>query len=307
MMDILTRMAAAKKLSRYKLYLQNDMFRGSVIWCRTAYSKWDGMAPTAPNQHTFYELHYVLEGSLTVSWGARSPDGGSMDEQPPFAVGAGQFVLIPPRCLHQLTPNDMALEKLVCGFVLDSDKDFVRQALTHLPRHACAATDAMSTYVELMLENAMTGRAGSTTTIANLLECLLIEVLRQLSPDSLEKSGDRKVFENDLRIRELEATIASSIREPGGNTRLTGEAIAAQMNISLRHLNRLTVRYLGCSVGQYMAKVRLEYIKELLYVHELSLQDIAEKTGFQSEYALSRFFKNQEGMPIGVYRRSLEQ
>lgn len=305
MMDILTRMAAAKKLSRYKLYLQNNMFRGSVIWCRTAYSKWEGMAPTAPNQHTFYELHYVLEGSLTVSWG--SPDARSMNAPPPFVVGAGQFVLIPPRCLHQLTPNDMALEKLVCGFVLDSDKDFVCQALTHLPRHACAATEAMPTYVELMLENAMTGRAGSTTTIGNLLECLLMEVLRQLSPDSLEKSGDRKVFENDLRIRELESTITSSIREPGGNARLTGEALAAQMNISLRHLNRLTGRYLGCSVGQYMAQVRLEYIKELLYIHELSLQDIAEKTGFQSEYALSRFFKTQEGMSIGVYRRSLEQ
>ncbi len=302
-MDILTRMAAAKKLSRYKLYLQNDMFRGSVIWCRTAYSKWEGMAPTAPNQHTFYELHYVLEGSLTVAL----PGERSMDTQPPFVVDAGQFVLIPPRCLHQLTPNDMALEKLVCGFVLDSDKDFVKQALAHLPRHACAATEAMPTYVALMLENAMTGRAGSTTTIGNLLECLLMEVLRQLSPDSLEKSGDRKVFENDLRIRELEATITSSIREPNGGCRLTGEEIAAQMNISLRHLNRLTGRYLGCSVGQYMAQVRLEYIKELLYIHELSLQDIAEKTGFQSEYALSRFFKNQEGMPIGVYRRSLEQ
>lgn len=291
-MDRVSRITASKKLSRYKLHLQNVLFRGNVIWCRTAYSEREGTVTDMPNQHTFYELHYVLEGVLEVS----------IDSRAPYPVRKGEFILIPPRCPHHICPLGDDLEKLVCGLTIESETDFVKQALGKLDAHRTyRATDAMPAYVDWMLENAMTSRAGTTTAIGNLLECLILEVLRQVSPDSQEKTEDRKVFENDIRIREIQEYIEQNI--DGG---LTGENVAARMNISLRHLNRLTDKYLGCSVGQLIARQRMLYIKELLYSHELTLRDIAERTGFQSEYALNRFFKQQEGMAIGVYRRSLE-
>ena len=291
-MDRAGRIAASKKLSRYKLHLQNGLFWGNVIWCRTAYSEKEGKAAGTPNQHTFYELHYVLGGEMEVSI-----SGGE-----PYRVGQGGFVLIPPRCTHLIRPLVPDMEKFVCGLTIDSETDFVRQALERLETdRAYRASDAMPVYVDWMLENAMTSRAGTTTAINNLLECLILEVLRQISPDSLEKTEDRKVFENDIRIREIQEYIEQNI-----DGRLTGENVASRMNISLRHLNRLTDKYLGCSVGQLIARQRIVYIKELLYSHELTLRDIAERTGFQSEYALNRFFKQQEGMSIGVYRRSLE-
>ena len=291
-MDRASRFAASKKLSRYKLHLQNVLFWGNVIWCRTAYSEKEGTAVGTPNQHTFYELHYVLDGEMEVS----------IDTREPFRVSRGHFVLIPPRHTHCIRPMVPDLEKFVCGLTIDSEMDFVRQALERLePDHAYRASEVMPVYVDWMLENAMTSRAGTTTVINNLLECLILEVLRQISPDSLEKTEDRKVFENDIRIREIQEYIEQNI-----DGRLTGENVASRMNISLRHLNRLTDKYLGCSVGQLIARQRIVYIKELLYSHELTLRDIAERTGFQSEYALNRFFKQQEGMSIGVYRRSLE-
>ncbi len=291
-MDRVSRITASKKLSRYKLHLQNALFRGNVIWCRTAYSEREGTVTDMPNQHTFYELHYVLEGALEIS----------IDSKAPYPVEKGEFILIPPRCTHYIRPLGEDLEKLVCGLTIESETDFVKQALEKLDAHRTyRATDAMPAYVDWMLENAMTSRAGTTTAIGNLLECLILEVLRQVSPDSQEKTEDRKVFENDIRIREIQEYIEQNI--DGG---LTGENVAARMNISLRHLNRLTDKYLGCSVGQLIARQRTLYIKELLYSHELTLRDIAERTGFQSEYALNRFFKQQEGMSIGVYRRSLE-
>ena len=291
-MDHASRITASKKLSRYKLHLQNVMFWGNVIWCRTAYSEKEGTSSTVPSQHTFYELHYVLQGEMEVS-----VDGGE-----PFRVEAGQLILIPPRHTHWIRPIGMDMEKFVCGLTIDTEMEFVTQALHLLDaQRAYPATDAMSVYVDWMLENAMNSRAGTTTAINNLLECLILEVLRQINPGSVEKSEDRRVFENDIRIREIQEYIEKNI-----DGRLTGENVAQRMNISLRHLNRITDRYLGCSVGQLIARQRIAYIKELLYSHQLTLLDIAERTGFQSEYALNRFFKQQEGMSIGVYRRSLE-
>lgn len=291
-MDHTSRIAASKKLSRYKLHLQNVLFWGNVIWCRTAYSEIEGINRTAPNQHTFYELHYVLQGAMEAS----------MDGSDPIFVRKGQFILIPPRCTHWICPSGSDLEKLVCGLTIDSEMDFVRQALERLSaKQVYDASDAMPVYVDWMLENAMASRAGTTAAINNLLECLILEVLRQIYPESMEKTEDRKVFENDIRLREIQEYIEQNI-----DGRLTGENVAAHMNISLRHLNRITDRYLNCSVGQLIARQRILYIKELLYSPELTLRDIAERTGFQSEYALNRFFKQQEGMAIGIYRRSLE-
>ncbi len=291
-MDHASRITASKKLSRYKLHLQNGLFWGNVIWCRTAYSEKEGMVSTTLNQHTFYELHYVLVGELEAT----------VDSGTPFTVGTGQFVLIPPRRPHRIRPLSGNMEKLVCGFALDSEAEFVRQALELLDaEQVYSASAAMPVYVDWMLENALASRAGTTAALNNLLECLLLEVLRQICPNSLEKTEDRKVFENDIRIREIQEYIEQNI-----DGRLTGENVARHMNISLRHPNRLTDRYLGCSVGELITRQRLIYIKELLYSHQLTLRDIAERTGFQSEYALNRFFKQHEGMSIGVYRRSLE-
>lgn len=296
-MDTMTRITASKKLSRYKLYLQNDMFHGSVIWCRTAYDRREGMHASTPNEHVFYELHYVLEGAINIS----------LDGKQSFLVEKEQFVLIPPRKSHQILPISEHMEKLVCGFTLETNQEFVTKALTQIMPQAYPATERMPFYVDAMLENALNSKVGTATCICNLLECLLMEMIRQITPDDHEKNADRKVFENDIRIQELQRTISQSMRSTTDGARLTGERIASQLGISLRHLNRLTDRYLGCTVGELIAKERLEYVKSLLYAHELSLRDIAERTGFHSEYALSRFFKNQEGMPIGQYRRSLEQ
>ena len=104
-MDRAGRIAASKKLSRYKLHLQNGLFWGNVIWCRTAYSEKEGKAAGTPNQHTFYELHYVLGGEMEVSI-----SGGE-----PYRVGQGGFVLIPPRCTHLIRPMVPDMEKFVCG------------------------------------------------------------------------------------------------------------------------------------------------------------------------------------------------
>ncbi len=292
MMERAERMAASKKLTRYKLHLQNPMFYGNVIWCRTAYGDRGTDTVRSANQHTFYELHYALEGSLEV----QLEDGRQM------SVQAGEFVLFPPHYRHMVSLAEPGSEKLVCGLTVDSDVELVRKSLDHLTgERVYPASAAMPVYVEWMLQNAMTSRAGTATALNCLLACLILEVFRQISPDSVENTEDRKVFENDLRIREVEEYIDRNIASP-----LRGEEVAQRLNISLRHLNRLTDKYLGCSVGQLIARRRMVYIRELLYDHSLTLRDIAEQAGFPSEYALSRFFKQHEGMAIGTYRRSLE-
>lgn len=289
-MDREKRIIASKKLTRYKITPENSLFRCNVIWCRTTYES----TPTANNQHTFYELHYILDGTLIV---------GSNGDTP---IHKDHFVLIPPYCTHSTLPEDGPFEKLVCGFSLESDSEFVTKALASLhpdksaPLRSFKATPAMETLVGLMLENALYGKGGASVAISALFECLILELLRQINPESRESDKNLKIFENDVRIKEIQNFIEQNIASD-----ITGEDVARQLNISMRHLNRITNEHLHCSVSRLISAQKFLYIKELLMMPELTLRDIAERTGFQSEYSLNRFFKKHEGMAIGTYRRSM--
>lgn len=294
-MDREKRIIASKKLTRYKIAAENSLFRCNVIWCRTTYES----GPTAMNKHTFYELHYILDGTLMI--GSDTSDGSVQTPIP-----SDHFVLIPPYFSHSTLPTGDTFEKLVCGFSIESDSEFVTKALsllhpdkTSVPK-AYKATPAMETLVSLMLENALYGKGGASAAISALFECLILELLRQINPESRESENNFKIFENDIRVKEIQSFIEQNIALD-----ITGEDVARQLNISMRHLNRITNEHLHCSVSRLIAARKFMYIKELLMMPELTLRDIAERTGFQSEYSLNRFFKKHEGMSIGTYRRSM--
>ncbi len=77
---------------------------------------------------------------------------------------------------------------------------------------------------------------------------------------------------------------------------------ASQVLISVRQLNRLFVENIGMSISDIIQREKMKRIKYLLETTKMSIADISEKTGFSSEYSLSRFFKNKEGIPPSRYR-----
>ena len=88
---------------------------------------------------------------------------------------------------------------------------------------------------------------------------------------------------------------------------ITCEDVANHFNMTLRHLNRLTNEHLNVPVSKLIAKYKTDFIKELLTTTNLTPLDISEMTGFRSEYALSRFFKQNEGVSLSAYRKSINK
>ena len=78
--------------------------------------------------------------------------------------------------------------------------------------------------------------------------------------------------------------------------------LAETANISGFHFHRIFKAFIGESPGAYISRLRLERAAQHLKTTQLTLTEIAEKTGYQSQYALSKAFKKHFGVTPTAFR-----
>lgn len=79
--------------------------------------------------------------------------------------------------------------------------------------------------------------------------------------------------------------------------------VVRQVPLSRRVLESRFRKILGRSPHEELTHLKLDRIKELLCETDLSLSEIAKRTGFDHDEYMSVFFRNAEGVPPGQYRR----
>lgn len=108
------------------------------------------------------------------------------------------------------------------------------------------------------------------------------------------------------RIRQHEPRVAEAIRvmETHIDRPLTIAAIARRIGVSTRGLETLFLRIVNVSPGAYYVTLRLNAARRLVLDTNLSLADIAERTGFSAIASLSRAFRRHFGQPPSAARRA---
>lgn len=81
--------------------------------------------------------------------------------------------------------------------------------------------------------------------------------------------------------------------------------IAAEYNFSASYLTKIFKEHTGTSPIKYVNEYRLKIAKTMLIDTNLSVKEIAEKTGFVDQFYFSKCFKNYCGMTPSQYRDSL--
>lgn len=69
------------------------------------------------------------------------------------------------------------------------------------------------------------------------------------------------------------------------------------------HAARVFRRHLGCTVGEYVRRLRVERARSQLLDTDRTLSSIAIGTGFADQAHFTRRFKEVVGVPPGAYRR----
>jgi AraC family transcriptional regulator len=83
------------------------------------------------------------------------------------------------------------------------------------------------------------------------------------------------------------------------------DALEARFGVSKRHVTRLFREFIGCSIGEFQQRIRLEAACALLGTTDLSVGEIAFRVGFDSGAALAHAMRRAKGRSPSDIRKSV--
>lgn len=137
---------------------------------------------------------------------------------------------------------------------------------------------------------------------AHIAETLTAEQTNKVR-DALKAIGFDLVEEkNDLTIQQVKQAVLALVRQDKATEAPLSEWLAHKFHTDYTTLNRTFAAAEGRTIEKYYLLQRIEYVKELIAYGELSIKEIAWRTGFSSVAHLSRQFKQLTGMTPTAYK-----
>ena len=236
--------------------------------------------------------------------------------QPARVLHAGDLVIFPqdahhviaseeqppaPAAVNAPMSNDGAVTNMVCGFF-----EFRNRALFPLLEALPAAVilcqqdgdtgPRIELLIRMMLQELADARPGHYSAVDQVAFLLFIEVLRQqVSAGVLDHGLLKALFDPRL------GPVLTAIHQrPEQDWTLQSLAEAASMSRSnfAQHFGQLV----GTTPIKYLTAWRMSEARRLLETTSLSTAQIAERSGYESEAAFRKAFRNTVGEPPGAVR-----
>lgn len=195
---------------------------------------------------------------------------------------------------------------LICGhFELDRELGHPLlenlPSLIHIKKQDRGGSSMLETVAMMLMEESANGLPGSDRILHRLADVLFISALRI---HLMREQGDNS------RLRALNDPAVYKVLElmhqyPGNTWTL--ESLAKSAGISRTLLANRFRETVGETPINYLTFWRMLKARKLLLQQGLSLQEIAETVGYQSDAAFNRAFKNQYRFSPGRYRRMLQE
>ncbi len=230
----------------------------------------------AGEKHPFWELVYVLGGSVGITAGEKI-----------YILDAGQCLLHPPNEFHRIR-SERGTEPHVLNLSFHSDSMPAYQGRIFMPDERLR---------EELLEISMEVRTGlHESDIGKLTEARLrfeYWIVRALS--SVDEGGATE-SSGAVRYAEIIGVMRSHISEP-----LYAGEIAKLCNMSLSNLKKVFAKYAGMGVARYFTEMKMQRAAELLRCGK-RVGEVAGELGYCDQNYFSTVFRRIMGMPPGSYR-----
>ncbi len=262
-----------------------------VVCSRVIYSKKEEMF-LSEHRHDFFELHYIIDGNLTVQ----------LENGQELPIGKNHFVVYAPEFVHKTVSVEPKTVKFVFGFYLDSKSAILDSAITNMKNSTVSyfeASEQMRLMVSIMMNCSRRFNERNNIILIKTIEIFLLEVIGFFDDNS--DSDARYVAFRDNQIMDL----ARKYIALNANRALTVEEVAAELGFSTRHLLRIVSKSTSRTISDMIIDARLGYIKELLQDQSLTVAFVAEKCGFVDDSTFIKFFKRHVGSTPTAYRKNL--
>ena len=182
------------------------------------------------------------------------------------------------------------------GFSI-ADKNVSELVYNHIKNGYVGETESgILTSLDIILQNAYEKKFSYFDVIKGQLSNIYALIMRGICdiPDNRELRKKPSLVLDEIRSYILD----NLCNKP------TSEDIASQFSKSPDALDKLCISECGMSVSALKKQIQFEKIKSLLTETEYTLDEISDQCGFADRFTMGKFFKKNEGMPPGEYRKS---
>ena len=272
---------------RYDLNAKNirtDSDKARLLYVSTA--KYGGDWFSTLHTHACAEIFYVIGGK-----------GQFRVRENAFTIEEGDMVIVNPHVEHTETSlSANPLEYIVMGIDgLELSMDDASDNSFCIVNFQDSMND-MQFYLNHMLMEIERKHPGFETVCQDLLDILLIKLLRRTNFSKILASSQEQLSANTVAVRRY---IEGHFREP-----LTLDSLAQQVHINKFHLAHTFSREFGISPINYIQKLRIQESRELLRTTNYSLSHIARTCGFSSPSYFSQRFRQAEGISPAEFRKN---
>lgn len=150
----------------------------------------------------------------------------------------------------------------------------------------------------IIIEEATSARAGGAAMLARQTEIFFVEVLRRyIQQLPVEQTG----WLAGLRDPDVGQVLQLMHSQP--ERAWTVEELAQTVALSRSALAQRFAALIGESPIQYLQGWRMQLAQALLDQPNLSIRQVADRMGYESEEAFNRAFKRTVGQPPATWRR----
>jgi AraC-like DNA-binding protein len=108
---------------------------------------------------------------------------------------------------------------------------------------------------------------------------------------------------DDVLVERIKIALQRYARTEGGLRVKISQALERELGVTYKSLSSTFSQLEGRTLESYYIRQRIEYVKELVGYGDLTLTEIAFRTGYSSVAYLSRQFAQVVGMTLSDYRR----
>lgn len=135
------------------------------------------------------------------------------------------------------------------------------------------------------------------------LVCLLHGDNLESMPELMQNGEEELTAQGNYSTLVLEAI--HIVEDEMGDSELSLLSVSEELHVSPQYLSRLFHSQTGITFVSYLTRQRLKRAMALLADPNLRLYEIAEQTGYTTQYYFSNVFKKAMGISPGEYRRSI--
>lgn len=197
--------------------------------------------------------------------------------------------------------NDGDVTNIVCGF-FEFKNPALFPILDALPEAVVLHSNAGDTgqhielLISLILKELVSAKPGFYSVIDQMAFLIFVEVMRQQVQNKTLNTGVLSALFDPKLGRALNAI------HQRPETRWTLESLAEEAHMSRSSFADAFSKSTGLSPMKYLTQWRMSEARRLLKTTQLSIAQISEQSGYESEEAFRKAFKKTLGEPPGAVR-----